>query len=73
MPAIYAHDRFGTDVREHMNETLNSLTNRFDQAYREGLQGPDIFFFITRGIITGYSAMVFISMRLMRLLFSAMH
>ncbi|MCD7842453.1 MAG: zinc dependent phospholipase C family protein [Lachnospiraceae bacterium] len=45
MPAIYAHDRFGTDVRNHMNDSLNALTSRFNAAYREGLQGPDIFFF----------------------------
>lgn len=45
MPAVYAHDRFGSDVRNHMNESLNALTDRYNSSYREGLQGPDIFFF----------------------------
>ncbi|MCD7745168.1 MAG: zinc dependent phospholipase C family protein [Lachnospiraceae bacterium] len=45
MPAVYAHDRFGVEVRNQMNEELASITNRYNSAYREGLQGPDIFFF----------------------------
>lgn len=45
MPAIYAHDKFGVNVRENMNEELCSITTRYNSAYREGLQGPDIFFF----------------------------
>ncbi|MCD8348594.1 MAG: zinc dependent phospholipase C family protein [Lachnospiraceae bacterium] len=45
MPAIYAHDLFGVKVRDHMEEDLASIANRYNSAYREGLQGPDIFFF----------------------------
>lgn len=45
MPAIYAHDRFGIKVREALNKDLSEIASRYDSAYREGLQGPDIFFF----------------------------
>ncbi len=45
MPAVYAHDSFGVAVRNRMMEDLKELTTKYDKAYRDGLQGPDIFFF----------------------------
>ncbi len=45
MPAVYAHDRFGVLVRHRMNKELHSITEQYNSAYRDGLQGPDIFFF----------------------------
>ncbi|MCC8103554.1 MAG: zinc dependent phospholipase C family protein [Clostridiales bacterium] len=45
MPAIYAHDLFGVRVQEQMEADLAAITERYPSAYREGLQGPDIFFF----------------------------
>ncbi|MCD7883510.1 MAG: zinc dependent phospholipase C family protein [Lachnospiraceae bacterium] len=45
MPAVYAHDRFGINVRENMSAELCAITTRYNYAYRMGLQGPDIFFF----------------------------
>jgi len=71
MPAIYAHDLFGVRVRENMDAELAAIANRYNSAYREGLQGPDIFSFIIPGIKTGCSAMVRTFMRTTRLLFSA--
>ncbi len=45
MAAVYAHERFGVDVREAMDEDLSAIATRYNYAYRVGLQGPDIFFF----------------------------
>ncbi len=45
MPAVYAHDRFGVKVREKMDEGLADIAEKYNSAYRTGLQGPDIFFF----------------------------
>ncbi|MDO4321677.1 MAG: zinc dependent phospholipase C family protein [Lachnospiraceae bacterium] len=45
MPAIYAHDRFGTEVSERVNNELRETINRHYTQYQIGLQGPDIYFF----------------------------
>ncbi|MCD7814353.1 MAG: zinc dependent phospholipase C family protein [Lachnospiraceae bacterium] len=45
MPAVYAHDLFGVKVCEQTDADLAVIANRYHSAYREGLQGPDIFFF----------------------------
>lgn len=45
MPAIYAHDRFGAQVSQQINNDLKQIIQKHYTQYQIGLQGPDIFFF----------------------------
>lgn len=45
MPAIYAHDRFGSDVLSCLSETVRSFLKKESDLFYIGLQGPDIFFY----------------------------
>lgn len=45
MPAIYAHNRFGAKVSEHLEGELKTTVKNHYTQFRIGLQGPDIFFF----------------------------
>lgn len=45
MPAIYAHDRFGRNVRERMDCETGKIIRKYPAQFAIGLQGPDIFFF----------------------------
>lgn len=45
MPAIYAHDRFGIETAERLDQELRGFTEKYPAPYAIGLQGPDLFFF----------------------------
>ncbi len=45
MPAIYAHEKFGALVRKQLPPEEQAIINRYPQAFRIGLQGPDFMFF----------------------------
>lgn len=45
MPAMYAHLRFGQEVRKLLPSHLNEMIQPFQAAFDIGLQGPDILFF----------------------------
>ena len=45
MPAIYAHDRFGKQVAEHLDTELKTIIGKYPAPYAIGLQGPDLLFF----------------------------
>lgn len=45
MPAIYAHDRFGTQTAGRLNHELKTIIEKYPASYAIGLQGPDLFFF----------------------------
>lgn len=45
MPALYAHNRFGTDVSARLDDELKTTVKKHYTQFRIGLQGPDIFFF----------------------------
>lgn len=45
MPALYAHDRFGTKVSERLNGELREIVTKYYPQFSIGLQGSDIFFF----------------------------
>lgn len=45
MPALYAHNRFGADVFQQLEEELKPILKKYYTQFRIGMQGPDIFFF----------------------------
>lgn len=45
MPALYAHDRFGTLVTREARGDLKQIILRYNIQFRTGLQGPDPLFF----------------------------
>lgn len=45
MASIYTHNRFGLLLREKMSGELKEVATKYDDLYRLGQQGPDIFFF----------------------------
>lgn len=45
MPALYAHDRFGSKVLERLPKEQQDILLKYHDAFSIGLQGPDIFFF----------------------------
>lgn len=45
MPAAYSHDVFGRIVLKKAPKELKNLLSEHQQAYRIGLQGPDILFY----------------------------
>lgn len=45
MPALYAHDRFGTAVSCLLDGEIKEIVETYNSQFRIGLQGPDIFFF----------------------------
>lgn len=45
MPALYAHDRFGTLVTREARGDLKQIILRYNLQFRTGLQGPDPLFF----------------------------
>ncbi len=45
MASIYTHNRFGLLLMEKMGLELKSITTKYNDLYRLGQQGPDIFFF----------------------------
>ncbi len=45
MPAIYAHEKFGTLVKEQLPIGIQNVINQYPNSYRIGLQGPDYLFF----------------------------
>lgn len=45
MASIYTHNRFGLLLREKMSGELKEIALKYDDLYRLGQQGPDIFFF----------------------------
>lgn len=45
MPAFYAHDRFGKQVAEHLDDELKKTVKEHFRQFRIGLQGPDLLFF----------------------------
>lgn len=45
MPALYAHDRFGTLVTREARGDLKRIILKYNPSFRTGLQGPDPFFF----------------------------
>ena len=52
MPALYAHNRFGSDLLPSLPADVRKTVNRFPQLFRVGLQGPDIFFYYSPGFKT---------------------
>ena len=45
MPAIYAHDRLGCQVRQNLEGRPAAVIDRWPSLYMTGLQGPDILFY----------------------------
>lgn len=45
MPAVYAHDRFGTIVSQNLQGELRDIVLKYYPQFEIGQQGPDIFFF----------------------------
>lgn len=45
MPAIYAHEKFGKLVYEQLSDDDKKIIEKYPDAYRIGLQGPDYLFF----------------------------
>lgn len=45
MPAIYAHDKFGSLVYTRLTGEIKTIAKAFPLPFRIGLQGPDILFF----------------------------
>lgn len=45
MPAIYAHDKFGSMVYQKLEGEPGRIVKAYPRAFRIGLQGPDILFF----------------------------
>lgn len=45
MPALYAHDRFGTLVTREARGDLKRIILKYNLQFRTGLQGPDPLFF----------------------------
>lgn len=45
MPAIYAHDCFGIEVAERLDQELREIIRKYPAPYAIGLQGPDLLFF----------------------------
>ncbi len=45
MPAIYAHDKFGTDVISHLPPSLQEILQAYPSALHLGFQGPDVLFY----------------------------
>lgn len=45
MASIYTHNRFGLLLMEKMGLELRSIVTKYNDLYRLGQQGPDIFFF----------------------------
>ena len=59
MPAIYAHERFGSMVSGYLNRELQTVIETHRPEFHIGLQGPDIFFFYkgwTENAVTRYGA-----------------
>ncbi len=45
MPALYAHNRFGADVFNQLDDELKKILEKYYTQFRIGTQGPDLFFF----------------------------
>ena len=45
MPAFYTHSRFGKQVLESLNPTLQEMIKKPEDLFFIGLQGPDILFY----------------------------
>lgn len=45
MPSIYAHQKFGNDVRRTLPEAVRKKVEEHLDVFNIGLQGPDIFFY----------------------------
>lgn len=45
MPSTYAHYRFGRDVWKHLPEEFRKDLSEYQNLYKIGLHGPDIFFY----------------------------
>lgn len=45
MPAIYAHDKFGSMVYRKLTGEIGEIVRKYPREFRIGLQGPDILFF----------------------------
>lgn len=61
MPAAYAHDRFGTDVLNHLPRSLRVRLSSETDLFYAGLQGPDIFFYyhpLVKNEISSYGALL---------------
>lgn len=45
MPAVYAHQHFGDQVKARLKGELRHIVKTYSTEFQIGLQGPDLFFF----------------------------